>query len=1736
MVSKKKTASLKSASGAGFSFEDKVAAALMVEMLAGRHFLGSEYGVATRIERQANDWEPFGDMLVTAPNHCGDICDIGGSVKSNRQVTASGVSVEFAEGIWTALNKKVIPAGRGALSLYSAPLSPDVFDQINTLCRQARELEPERLEEKTIHEKTRKIYESFTNGATKDETGLPGIALKNFIVRQFDFEAVSSRSEAEAVQLCRELLATDSRTDGEAKRLWQELLTISDELRISGGAVTRDRLVAKLRNKFQLLDDPTDVAAWSKIRRFSLEALDEIKVTLTGGLSLPRTQQYDLLTTAFKKSKACTVLGDSGFGKSALVKKFAAEREAVGDEVIWLKAERIAALRAAVPDVQEVAQRTRHSAGLLIIDAIEGCYDSSALAQVARLIKFLVSDDSVWRVIITCQTPEWARVSSALTKELGSHPVLTERVDCGPLSEDDFMLVRASSTSVDLLAQKPALRPLLRSPQMLDVLLTGQLAENRDLAGEADLVEWWWEKQVRGGKQIAAEERVARQLANKMADGLCSELPLDSVSGAEEAASKLIQNRVLKRTPQGLLRFDHDLLADWSRVMHLKSLGEQTLTFIRAHTENPPWLRAIRLLSQHLLDRAADFDQWHGILEQCSVPAPNDKEPSAENLQIVDAWLEGVAFSTDPKATLERVRDFLLAKNGWYLRRLIRRLVHVATIPDPVAQGRARQIDAATAEAAAGIYRLPIWSLWSPLIDFLVLHRTKVIKLVPVEIGELSAMWARLEEYFHINWLPFADVVMLNAEIELRREVAGEYRHSSGPFGRGNQARIAIYTGALNAASQYPDRAAMLLLKAAGRADWETDDVKDGADKQWAGNYTQRRMGIGIHTVEIPLTSWPDGPHRRTSRDFFHAWFESGAALTLYKRAPAPSCEATLAFLLDWPKRRLLPSSFSSHGLDTHGFKSDADNMYPPFYHKGPFLPFLRQNWRPALDVIVRLVDFATERYAEWWPYDDKPTELRFQGLAGETVWFGNHQVYIWHRFNWNTPHVVTIALMAFEKWFDEQIELGNSIREPIEVLYENARSLAFGGLLVSLGKRHPELFTNELRPLLFVHELYMYDFSAVRETVGAGYWPHDGEFINNIRRQWEELPGRKTSLLDAACRWFIKGGDLQPVLEQVSATWTEKANSLSGEKRLVLLRWAANFKISNWQKTVRDGQEFWERVLPEELRDEKAEQAHVQRQSLLALPYQCSDLLEKRPQLEANAFEWIWQQLQNWPINEAAANNTQENEIRSSFLDDRHSRAGLLAVLLCLGGDWLDEDQSRRQWVDSEVRKLISDPPKITAYSADDAHDDGEGFLARSAVRCWAKHPDDAGWRSAVGSFVGVYRYRSLAHLFDEAFRVRNLLGKRYRELEAFALTFAVVRRKANVDGFKPDAELIQTWMREWLPKFAEGRGPKWTDQWADIEFQEPFPPAHDPYHGMTHRRGQRSRGWYGFDVGVILAAFGGLPSLSEAQDAEERRHWLTICRELIGVYIRTLPIEDVDDDPEEEWRYELWEADHKIAEIVAARMFDCSPNEQRELWLPFFELPPAAHYHITQLLSSLVIESLRGDSPRISTLLPMWRAMAEHLFASKRWTGNLQFKQREVWKYIFLYGTSFDSVRHKDYRPFVEGLRDLFERHLREMEVDDHDQSALAAFLISDAGQCLLPDALEWLSGSWERATSYFWDDVAKSAGFERLLKFSWRHHFQTIRNKPELLRAFKLLTLNLASQQVATAIDIQRQIGTG
>jgi hypothetical protein len=96
-----------------------------------------------------------------------------------------------------------------------------------------------------------------------------------------------------------------------------------------------------------------------------------------------------------------------------------------------------------------------------------------------------------------------------------------------------------------------------------------------------------------------------------------------------------------------------------------------------------------------------------------------------------------------------------------------------------------------------------------------------------------------------------------------------------------------------------------------------------------------------------------------------------------------------------------------------------------------------------------------------------------------------------------------------------------------------------------------------------------------------------------------------------------------------------------------------------------------------------------------------------------------------------------------------------------------------------------------------------------------------------------------------------------------------------------------------------------------------------------------------------------------------------------------------------------------------------------------------------------------------------------------------------------------------------------------------DAHEQSRFAGFLTTKAGECLLIDAMEWLQPAWEQISDYFWETVVEGQHFGELLENAWRYKFAEIRVNPTALKAFKILTLKLASHHVPIALEIQQQI---
>ena len=160
---------------------------------------------------------------------------------------------------------------------------------------------------------------------------------------------------------------------------------------------------------------------------------------------------------------------------------------------------------------------------------------------------------------------------------------------------------------------------------------------------------------------------------------------------------------------------------------------------------------------------------------------------------------------------------------------------------------------------------------------------------------------------------------------------------------------------------------------------------------------------------------------------------------------PEVAREVLLAVCIDEPKPmesyRTGFLTFDRYGL------ADWPRGYPAIYWKGPFLKFLQDAPEQGLDTIVRLVNYATNRWLEEGAGQNLTAEERRKyGLVfefgGETkCWLGDPNVYGWHRSLSLHGAAVECALMALEKWLYDEAEGGRSISRWVNYIYAHAES-----------------------------------------------------------------------------------------------------------------------------------------------------------------------------------------------------------------------------------------------------------------------------------------------------------------------------------------------------------------------------------------------------------------------------------------------------------------------------------------------------------------------------------------------------------------------------------------------------------------------------------------------------------------------------------------------------------------------
>jgi hypothetical protein len=1560
-------------------------------------------------------------------------------------------------------------------------------------------------------------------------------------VEPFDFQIVGSQVEQNAVTRCRLLLTRGSSDDG--RELWLELNSAAKQMRLISGTVALAELLARLRGKFKLRDHPDYSSSWAALRARSSETRGRIETTLTTGTMILRADDTKTLSELVSSSTVSVLFGDSGSGKSALLK--ATLNTAFPDaEQVWLDPSNIELLlnqvtRVAAGVEQPLPQVLLHSAAnaILIIDAAErlsreGMKKAKALVAEVQA----ASHETGCTVILIGQTDAW--VDGRLQELAGSATPAAQEVKA--LLPTEVLEVLTSTQGLAPLASDSAALHALSNVRTLSWVVEAasqfQLVSGTaklSLVKIADRLWTYWTDSKPTIQRLLM--RLAEREANFEHSFALSELDAGDVAAleAKPACCPLVQDPSTKR-----IRFSHDLASEWARFQRLRELGDSVHQW-QALASNPFWHGPIRMLGQHLSRvRMGERSGWAVAYEAA-------EKNGASAALADDLLLDALFLDPDADTLLESQVELLFADDGRRLLRLLRRFAHVASEPRgrPATSGKLADLSLYI-EAE---FRTPIYGRWPPMACFLWRHRTRAAALLSAEISKLCERWLTATPLTLRAGQPMPyRHELATLALACARELQVTFaKHDV--WGLHDVAKL-IIQAALAAGGDLPTEVGAWALEMSGRrtthadvlqrvAAYHTERAEEHARKmQSDAPYRAQQERLKSLPPHLPsgrkLPPWPLGPQRSIERSFREATLGAGSLSALMRAAPDVAAEVLLACLIeDDPTEEYSRPTNLDQEL---GIEFDSDG-YPTAPWKSSFILFLGINADMALAALIKLVDFATERWAHAVRRHDGsvPQAVLSLNLGGgvRREYAGYSHVFNWSHDNSTSIGQLHSALAALEQWLCDSHVAGRDMSATIDHLLNTSGSTAFIGVLSNLAKSNPELLRGPLRSLTGSQYIYRWDFIRVeteRETATAAGFVHGGEMMYEMGKQWLSRPYRRVEFTDVVCGLIESDADLGEYVLAEMATWRAPKDRKAALEH-DLLRARLDYRNYPTRTDSATGSSSRGFVCPPQLaaavqifRNDSTLALHVlsfRDDCLRRLPYSAA-LQPEEAERVAALFDAI----------DADSALDLEEDLKSP------SRIAAASLLALRAGEWLVANPA----VAEKVERLI----QAELGAVTDAPDDGPRrhgslsslqFVAWVAMERWLENPSRENEQTILKVLVSGDG-TALTTLFSLALMHRSALGQNWWRLHQVALLWSGLLILKPRHG---DDEVYTRRWRSWRQRLAAfslsakanlqsldfiavGQAVWRLDALRTKRREDPWqrerPRSPVPYHG-------------GLRTDVLGAAFTWLIKGSAATDSlvtqSEQTALLNALWDHHAWWLVGSAKENGDLHHSGEFGYELvarlaWNA-HRVP-----------VDESTQIWAPVFALGPRAHYLISHFIGAWFMQL--SASTVASDWAPRWRTLLEYVVTDKDWLGSKPWYQRETLTRKVM-GMHFSEYiqRVPSHSGVILAMRDLFHAWAKEKLVGDEDNpSEFCFFLASEAGKPLRLDGLAWLAAAKaSKPTFGSWRRPQVSGSFIQFLNVLVAEQSDELRsNQPAKAALLELATLAEA-QQLKAAMSLLERI---
>lgn len=1676
-------------SGKGFDFEDLVGAWLTTYMISSAHFIPHESTLIKSIHFQAgNSGWIFDDILVEFSNGKQDF-KLALSVKSNKQFTSQKAPDDLVEDIWKQFLTEKTPFNSKCdyLGIVTAPLSGAAKTSLNSLITKSQYLPEGDLQKQvdttTLAKNVCSLHRSFNCPSTLEGTanGLnlnTDKVLKRFKAYQCDFYDQTSSSEAQSITNIKSILVDPSASN--ATDVFEKICSLVKRFRVNGGVITSQIATSYIAKDIQLKIAPEFARDLEKLKDRSISSMNRVENSIGNQVSLLRHEEIRKIVDFISSASVSVVLGDSGSGKSAMLKRFALSHE----NTVWFESSLFeynslheaenGALQLNNSWVDLAAEITSKYK-ILVIDAIDRLWKPGYFSTLAEFLEPLFSENTSLKVVITCQSFHWQRVQRELLK-IGNAIATANTVSLSDIGEPDIAILKGQFPQFARLLVTESVSKFLLRPKILDLfskLSPLSLSKSSSWRSEVELINWYWDSEISSTTHGAMKERFLIKLSKLQAENLVNATQTTMFEVHELIVLEELERSQICYRKNGKIYFAHDIYSDWFKQRTLVDELANNPSFLDSCIKNPQWHRAISLFGSELVQNKQATSEWGNVIKSAL---------TSKNFLLVDLLLEAIIHSSNSCELLLRHWEFLTENSAVLLDRFFKRFLYVATKPNNKTMALAKHFNFPELDASL-LNRTPLWLMWPSVLTLIIEKQDELIELSPINIADICKLWVTNTQKDYPYRKEVSEIIIKIGWRSL--QCNQHYRRHDRWVGHNHKDTSFYYEAVLSCASEYTSEVIKFANCASGITEPTVQLPPDPppepiTDPEILKRHAELNTPIYWDDEEEELPLIEGGAKYAKDSDFQKLVLETNYFINLMIMAPKESSNIIMANCIREPGAKNRYSSFDKgYGLTTR-----LMGLFPPFYTKTPFLELLTISPEQGMRVILRLTEIATN---EWLSAERMRRENNRQNMFDEDYplsinllikgvakqYYGERR---WMHACRNTtivPQLLTCALMSLEKWLSDKLDNGEDISQKIEELLMKSNSLAIAGVCIQLAKKENSLFKGGLFELLMCRWIFVYDLhhcigDESHQMIGHGMRETENQF--NEAKNWHLREYRKIHLDTIIFQLIISdkkfeskvSSELLPVMQN----WLDDS-SKDDEHYAFLLRLRHQFDVKNW--TVfenKEGNIQFKFNAPSELLElqKKYETYFEVKQLLIQLPYKCLNILNSSEQPDEAEFKAVFDKISNIEPDIFERENEYLSLVRSQCA---------VAAIIILNREQLPSLYEENK--DICKKALIGyslNPPQQELKVAESTFEiEWDRFCAKALPKLLTENSSEADLRAAVAHICLGLHYEALGTLVYHCYLLRDELKGDFYRLLNLVNFWAVLRLRIRI-ATNDNVWGIESLTPEQLFKKAEQLADKFIDRklltdlpkWSNLET------LYGQYSEGKTAKKQFPQTYRKMDCHVVMYGYSWLPVLNEATTDKERGEWYNIYHQLSLVLWERLICEL---DKKGEINGTPYKIDNWIIEKIANTLLHCSKEAARKLWEPLLSIGSAAEYWITDFMHKW-FEQISKEDTNQELFLEIWRDMLSFARSSEVWSseGSHWHKCEKVWEAIFgLDSFTVGLVWNNDHRDLILSMKHEFiyyaENKLKNYQIDH-----LAYFLNTTSGKVLWLRGVIWI---YQHITKY-------------------------------------------------------------